>query len=91
MRFVIFADWASSLYGASIYDPANALNSNSFDTPGSTLSIEVRNIKNPMIGSTGWGIHTKIYSYTLRAEIAYAFENTEYYGSMFHLSLGYGF
>ncbi|MBR9860589.1 hypothetical protein GYB22_07525 [bacterium] len=91
LQFVVFGDIGSSMYGTSILDPANALNSRTFDSRGSSLTIEVRNIKNPMIGCIGWGLHTKIYSYTLRADLAYGIENSSLQKSMLHLSLGYGF
>ncbi|MFY0645114.1 MAG: hypothetical protein JXR19_11665, partial [Bacteroidia bacterium] len=57
-KLVFFGDIGTSLYGKSIYDKANALNTEVFDTPGSSFTVEVRNIRNPLIGSVGVGMRS---------------------------------
>ena len=87
-RFVVFGDIATSMYSTSIYDKANALNTTTFDSPGGSFTIEVKNIKNPLIASVGGGIHTSLYSYYVRTDLAYGIESSKLRNPMLHVSLG---
>ena len=88
LSVAVFTDIGTSMYGKSIYDNANALNTEIFDSPGSSFTIQVRNVRNPMVGSFGAGVRTSLYSYYLRLDYAYGLENGNFRDPMFHLSVG---
>ncbi len=88
LELVAFSDLGTSLYGRSIYDDANALNSETFDSPGGSFTIEVRNIRNPLIGAVGVGLRSSLYSYNFALDYAYGIENRTFREGVFHLSLG---
>lgn len=88
LKLVAFADIGASMYEKSIYHEANALNTQTIYTPGGSYTIQVRNIKNPTIGSIGVGIHTSVYSYYLRSDLAFPIESAKVKNPMFHLSVG---
>ena len=87
-KLVLFGDLGSSLYGKSIYDNANALNTEVFETPGSSFTVEVRNIRNPLIGALGVGVRSVLYSYRFGVDYAYGIENNAFRDGLFHLSIG---
>lgn len=88
MELVVFSDIATSMYSNTIYDEANALNTEVFNTPGGSFTIEVQNIKNPLIGSLGGGLHTQMFNYYVKADLAYGIESANFKDPILHLSIG---
>ena len=87
MRLVAFVDMGYSMYGKSYYERSNALNIERFTTPGSSFTIQVRNMRNPFVASSGFGLHTQLYSYKVALDWAYGYENGNIQEPMLHLSL----
>jgi hypothetical protein len=87
LKLVGFVDAAYSMYGKSYYDRSNALNVETFTTPGSSFTVEVRNVKNPLIGSMGFGLHSELYSYAVGVDWAYGIESSKVRDPMLHVSL----
>lgn len=88
LEVIAFADLATSMYSSSIYDEANALNTKTINTPGGSFTLEVQNIKNPLIGSIGTGIHTNLFNYYVNADLAFGIESATFRRPMLHLSIG---
>lgn len=88
LELVVFSDIATSMYSNSIYHEANALNTEVFNTPGGSFTVEVQNIKNPLIGSLGGGLHTQMFNYIVKADLAYGIESASFKDPMLHISVG---
>jgi hypothetical protein len=87
----LFVDLATAFYSKGIYNKANVLNSTTVESSTKAILIEVNAYKNPFIASTGLGVSTVIYGYSLALDYAFGFEAEKFNNPILHLSLGHSF
>jgi len=83
-----FSDIGTAYYDNSIYSSANTLSKQIIPSAAGGVVAIVYGLKNPIIGSVGIGISTKIYGYHLRLDYASGIEDQKIRSGVFHLCIG---
>ncbi len=89
-----FADLGSAWNGLNLFDKSNNYTSRVFDfstSANGVARVEVKNLRNPLLGSFGCGINTRIIGYNLRFDVAYGIEDGLLKKPMYMLSYGTNF
>jgi hypothetical protein len=53
--------------------------------------VRYKNQNDPILGSLGWGLRTKIWGYFVRFDYAHGIENGKFITPRGHLSVGFDF
>jgi hypothetical protein len=89
LQIIGFADVGTAWNGPNPYSDENAFN-NIVVTNGSA-TVRYKNQNDPILGSLGWGLRTKIWGYFARIDFANGIENGKFIDSKIHLSIGLDF
>jgi len=85
-QIVGFADLGTAWTGSGPYDEENTFNQQViFRNP---LTITILNQREPILGSYGFGLHTRILGYFMRADWAWGVDDGVVLDPVFHFSLG---
>ncbi len=75
-QIVAFGDLGTAWTGWSPYDPSNSLY-NTHITDGN-LDITVTEMKEPLVGGVGVGLHTSIFGYFVRGDVAWGIHDGQF-------------
>lgn len=70
-----FGDLGSAWTGKSPYDPANSLNTTVVGAQGNPIMVILTNHTDPIVGSYGFGVRTRLWGYFVRVDWAWGVEN----------------
>lgn len=84
-----FFDIGSAWYGSSPYDRINPINTRTIETGG--LNIVVVNPKNPYIFGVGGGLRTSVFSYYIKADVAWGRDNGKWLDRANYFTIGKDF
>ncbi len=70
-----FGDVGTAWTGKSPYDPENSLNTTIIGAPGNPIKVVLKNHTEPIIGSYGFGLRTRLWGYFVRIDWAWGVEN----------------
>lgn len=88
-QFIGFGDLGTAWTGSNPYSDDNSFNTEEIiDGP---LTIRLKNQKDPLIGSYGMGLRTKLWGYFVRFDYAWGVEDGIVLKPISHLSLGLDF
>ena len=73
-------------FGTDPYDEDNTFNQQVIDR--NPLTITILNQREPILGSYGFGLHTRILGYFMRADWAWGVDDGVVLDPVFHFSLG---
>ncbi len=85
-QIVGFADLGTAWTGTDPYSPDNTFNQQVIDR--NPLTITILNQREPILGSYGFGLHTRILGYFMRGDWAWGVDDGVIQKSIFHFSLG---
>lgn len=88
-QLVAFADVGSAWTGWNPYSESNQFNTFVIEKP--PLTIYLDNKKDPLVGSYGGGLRTKLWGYFVRLDYAWGIEDRRVQTPVTHLSLGLDF
>ncbi|MGB1038618.1 MAG: hypothetical protein ACPGYY_08220, partial [Bacteroidia bacterium] len=89
LDFHCFVDMGTSFYGRSIYDKSNVLNQRRVVSNTGAIVIDIGELKNPYIVSTGIGLGTQVYGYKVSLDYAIGYEDQKFRKPIVHLGIGF--
>ena len=84
-----FADVGTAWNGPNPYSDENAFNT--IVVTNGSATVRYKNQNDPILGSLGWGLRTKIWGYFVRFDYAHGIENGKFITPRGHLSVGFDF
>ncbi|MGD1844767.1 MAG: hypothetical protein ACFB10_05175 [Salibacteraceae bacterium] len=88
-QLIGFGDLGTAWTGDSPYSEDNSFNTD--EIVNNPLTITLKNQKDPLIGSYGIGLRTKLWGYFVRFDYAWGVEDRQVLEPITHLSLGLDF
>ncbi len=70
-----FGDLGTAWTGKSPYDPENSLNTTIISATGNPILVILKNHTDPLIGSYGFGLRTRLWGYFVRVDWAWGVED----------------
>jgi hypothetical protein len=89
LQVIGFADVGTAWNGPNPYSDENAFNT--IVVTNGSATVRYKNQNDPILGSLGWGLRTKIWGYFVRFDYAYGIENGKFITPRGHLSVGFDF
>ena len=89
-----FADVGTAWGGWNPFSPNNSLNNKTYNLGGNSYTgvVNVKTQRDPLIGGIGFGLHTTLWGYYVRADWAWGIEDSAIKkDNVFYLSLNYDF
>ena len=90
-QVVGFTDVGTAWTGTTPYSEDNSFNKKEIISGGSNVIIELENKKDPIIGSYGAGLRSKVFGYFVRFDYAWGVEDGIILDPVWHLSLALDF
>jgi len=84
-QLALFGDMGTAWTGNDPYSEDNSFNTQVIDRP--PLTIRIRNQREPIIGSYGFGMRTRLLGYFVRADWAWGVDDGVILDNVFHFSL----
>lgn len=94
LLLIPFADFGSAWNGVNLFNTNNNYTVRVFDYTSSArniASVEVKNLRDPLIGSFGCGISTRLIGYNARFDMAFGVEDGIIHKPMYLFSYGTNF
>lgn len=88
-QIVAFGDVGSAWNGRTPFSEDNEFNT--ITVVDGPITVRLDNKRNPIIGSFGGGLRTKLMGYFLKLDYAYGVEDGQLQQPIFHLSMGFDF
>lgn len=86
-----FGDLGTAWTGRNPYDESNSLNTTVVSAQGNPITVILRNHREPIIGSYGIGLRTRIWGYFIRLDWAWGIENNVVLPRVTYISFSYDF
>jgi len=88
-QIVAFGDLGSAWNGRTPFSEDNEFNT--ITVVDGPITIRLDNKRNPIIGSFGGGLRTKLLGYFLKLDYAFGVEDGQVLDPIFHISMGFDF
>ncbi|MBS1651886.1 MAG: PD40 domain-containing protein [Bacteroidetes bacterium] len=86
-----FFDLGMAWYGSNPISELNTQNVNSYVQQGTGTIINIINLKNPLVGGTGFGFRSKLFGYFVRLDFAWGIDNFKLQDRITYLSFATDF
>ncbi|MDA7803096.1 hypothetical protein N8987_00785 [Crocinitomix sp.] len=84
-QIIAFGDVGTAWTGPHPFSPDNYFNTQIINDP--PVTINVKNLREPIIGGVGFGLRSKIWGYFVRLDLAWGIENLEFQKPLPYISL----